>query len=153
MITVIINDLVSERRTAILLDINDFQKIDSQWYEKDKLLVDLAKTNINFKNRTHWFELTPILFRLLIEKNIEKAAKLSTEEQNDKNNPVMVSLVFLLTGLVKSFGILTDSTLDLIRINRISKNEVLYDYTGSMSDFASLKRPEKTPLKVVVDNA
>jgi hypothetical protein len=150
--TVVINDFVSDRRTAILFTHpHDFQQIESYWETEDKLLVGLDQTNESFKGRRRWCDLTPTHFRFLIMENLNKVSALSDNDQADPANPTMASLTFLLTGFIKKLELVTESTLELMKINRLGETEVLYDYSGSINMHLESLRP-KNGLRVIVDN-
>jgi len=154
MTTVILNDFVNDRRTAILFNYpQDFQRVNTFWEKEDELLVALhaLHQNESFRDRKRWCDLTPTHFRFLIMATLTKAASLSDEEQGDHTNVVMASLTFLLTGFIKCLELRTESTLELMRINRLGESEVLYDYAGSINMSLDSLRP-KSGLRVIVDN-
>lgn len=151
MTTVILNDFVGDRRTAILFNYpQDFARIDANWEIEDKLLSALAHHDA-FKNHKRWCDLSPTHFRFLIMSCLNKVAGLTDEEQSDQHNPVMSDLTFLLTGFIKCLESRTESTLELMRINRLGEHEVLYDYAGSINMHLDSLRP-KSGLRVIVDN-
>jgi len=150
--TVVINDFVIDRRIAILFNHpQDFQRVDSYWEIEDKLLVELDESSAVFKDKRRWCDLTPTHFRFLIMQTLNKAAALTEDQKNDPSNQTMVSLTFLLTGFIKALEIRTESTIELMRINRLGENEVIYDYSGSISMHMDSFRP-KNGLRVIVDN-
>jgi hypothetical protein len=150
--TVIINDFVTDRRVAILFNHpQDFQRVDAYWEIEDKLLVELDAANDVFKDRRRWCDLTPTHFRFLIMETLNKMACLTDDEQADQTNPTMASLTFLLTGFIKMLELRTESTLELMRLNRLGDAEVLYDYSGSINMHLDSIRPKKG-LRVIVDN-
>jgi hypothetical protein len=152
MTTVIINDFETDQRIAILFNYpQDFLQINAYWETEDDLLVNLDKANDVFKDRRRWCDLSPTHFRFLIMENMNKMTVLTTEEQADPTNPTMVSLTFLLTGFIKCIEERTESTLELLKVNRLGEGEVLYDYAGSINMHLESLRP-KGGLRVIVDN-
>lgn len=150
MTTVILNDFVSDRRHAILFNPHDFERVDKFWETEDQLLAGL-QDNESFRDRKRWCDLSPTHFRFLIMANLNKVAALTDDEQGDTTNPTMISLTFLLTGFIKCLEMRTESTLELMRINRLGEGEVLYDYAGSINMHLDSLRP-KSGLRVIVDN-
>ena len=151
MTTVIINDFVSDRRVAILFNHpHDFAHAEANWEREDALLVDLQAQE-SFKDRRRWCDLTPTHFRFLVMTNLTKMAALTDAEQADNTNPVMASLTFLLTSFIKCMEDATESSLELMRINRLGDEEILYDYAGSINMHLDSLQPKKG-LRVVVDN-
>jgi len=151
MTTVILNDFASDRRVAILFNYpQDFERIDTNWEIEDKLLVGL-QDNESFRDRKRWCDLSPTHFRFLIMANLNRMAILTDEEQGDHTNSTMASLTFLLTGFIKCLETRTESTLELMRINRLGEGEVLYDYAGSINMHLDSLRP-KSGLRIIVDN-
>jgi hypothetical protein len=151
MTTVILNDFVTDSRTAILFNYpQDFQRVNTFWETEDQLLTNL-QGNEAFKDRTRWCDLSPTHFRFLIMSNLNKVSALNDDERGDPNNIIMASLTFLLTGFIKCLETRTESTLELMRINRLGDHEVLYDYAGSINMSLESLRP-KSGLRVIVDN-
>lgn len=151
MTTVVINDFATDRRVAILFNHpHDFAQVDAYWEREDKLLVDLSSTDA-FKDRRRWCDLTPTHFRFLIMSTMNKVSALTDEEQADNTNETMASLTFLLTAFIKCMEDLTESTIELLRVNRLGEDEILYDYSGSINMHLDNLRP-KNGLRVIVDN-
>lgn len=151
MTTVVINDFETNRNTAILFNKpHDFERADAFWETEDKLLVGLQEQAF-FKDRTRWCDLDPTHFRFLLLDNLNKMAALNDAEQADPSNPVMASLTFLLTSFIKCLEERTESTVEMMKLNRIGENEVLYDYVCSMNMQLDFSRPKKG-LRVIVDN-
>jgi hypothetical protein len=153
MTTVIINDFSTDRRVAILFNHpQDFTRVDAYWEVEDKLLVNLSELNVAFKDRRRWCDLSPTHYRFLIMENLNKVAALSDEDQANDTNPTMVSLTFILTAFIKLLENVTESTIELLRINRLGEHEVLYDYSGSINMHLDSIRPKRDGLRVIVDN-
>lgn len=153
MTTVIINDFSTDRRVAILFNHpQDFARVDAYWETEDKLLVGLSDLNEAFAGRRRWCDLSPTHYRFLIMETLNKMAALSDEEQSDDTNPTMVSLTFVLTAFIKLLENVTESTIELLRLNRLGDHEVLYDYAGSINMHLDSIRPKRDGLRVIVDN-
>lgn len=151
MTTIIINDFVTDRRMEILFNHpQDFEQIDQYWEKEDKLLLEM-QGNEFFKGHTRWCELNPTHFRFLLMATLNKVAVLTDEQQADSADQTMASLTFVITGFIKCMEDRTESTLELMRINRLDENEVLYDYTGSVNMHLETSRRKKG-LRVIVDN-
>ena len=151
MTTVVINDFETNRRLAILFNHpHDFARADAEWEREDKLLIEMQK-HIAFKERTRWCDLDPTHWRFLILEYLNKMAKLNDTEMYDTQNPVMADLTFLLTSFIKCLEERTEGTMELMRLNRVGENEVLYDYSGSVNMQLDFARPKKG-FRVIVDN-
>jgi hypothetical protein len=149
--TVIINDFVTDRRTAILFNHpQDFVQVNAFWEKEEKLLVQLAE-NESFRDRKRLCDLSPTHFRFLIMATLKKVADLAPEQHSDPAHPAMTTLTFLLTGFIKCLEDRTESSLELMRINRLGEDEILYDYAGSINMHLDSLRPKKG-LRVIVDN-
>lgn len=151
MTTVILNDFIGDRRMAILFNYpQDFVRINANWEVEDKLLTSLSN-NEAFKDNKRWCDLSPTHYRFLIMSCLNKVVLLTDEEQADQHHPAMADLTFLLTGFIKCLETRTESTLELMRINRLGEHEILYDYAGSINMHLDSLRP-KSGLRVIVDN-
>jgi hypothetical protein len=149
--TVVINDFVTDRRVVLLFNYpQDFAKIEAHWEREDKLLLALS-ANEAFRDRKRWCDLSPTHFRFLIMNTLNKVSALSEQEQGDADHLVMVSLAFLLSAFIKCLEDCTESNIDLMRINRLGDDEVLYDYAASINMHLDNLRPKKN-LRVIVDN-
>jgi hypothetical protein len=149
--TVIINDFSLDRRTAIMFNHpQDFVQIEANWEREDKLLRDLGGTEA-FQGKTRWCDLTPSHFRFLIMAALTKVADIPETESTQPGNQEMATLTFLLTGFIKCLEDRTESTIDLMRINRLSEDEILYDYAGSINmHFDSFRSKKK--LRVIIEH-
>ena len=152
MTTVVINDLATDQRHVILFNRpDDFQRADAYWDNEHPLLMDLQHTDF-FIGRKRWADLNPQHFRFLLMNNLSKVAALNTEEQDDPENAVMSSLTFLLSALIKCLEQRTESTIELMRLNRLAEHEVLYDFSASVNLHLHDKVPPRKGLRVIVDN-
>lgn len=151
MTTVIINDFATDRRMEILFNHpQDFEQIDENWEKEDKLLLEMQGNDF-FKGHTRWCELNPTHYRFLLMATLNKVAALTDAQQADSSDQTMASLTFVITGFIKCMEDRTESTLELMRINRLEENEVLYDYAGSVNMHLETARRTKG-LRIIVDN-
>ncbi len=149
--TVIINDFSIDRKTAIMFNHpQDFVQVEAVWEKEDKLLRELG-SNESFAGKTRWCDLTPSHFRFLIMATLSKLAMITEAQSMQPGNLEMASLTFLLTAFIKCLEDKTESTIELMRINRLGEDEVLYDYAGSINMHFDTLRPKKK-LRVIVDN-
>jgi hypothetical protein len=150
MACVIINDFVSDRRTEITFNHpQDFQRVDAMWEDEDQLLRELQTTEA-FKGKTRWCDLTPMNYRFLLMNVLNKVSALSDEEQSDPGHEAMSSLTFCLSALLKCLEDRSQSTVELLRVNRLGEQEMLYDFTASVN--MQLERKPTKGFRVVVDN-
>lgn len=152
MTTVVINDLAADQRHVILFNRpHDFQRADAFWENEDPLLLELQHTDF-FIGRKRWTDLDPQHFRFLLMNNLSKVAAVPVEDQLDPGNPAMSSLTFLLSALIKCLERRTQSTIELMRLNRLAEHEVLYDFSASVNLHLDDKKPPRKGLRVIVDN-
>ena len=151
MTTVIINDFESDHRMEILFNHpQDFEQIEANWGNEDKLLVDMQGNDF-FKGHSRWCDLNPTHYRFLLMATLNRVIELTDEQQADPTNQTMATLTFIITGFIKCMEDRTESSLELMRINRLSDNEILYDYAGSVNMHLESYRRKKG-LRVIVDN-
>jgi hypothetical protein len=150
MALVILNDFVIDRRTEIVFNHpQDFQRVEAAWEVDDKFLKSLQHTD-QFAGRVKWCHLDPSHIRFLLMNLLNKAGNLTEEELSNKTNEVMVDLTFTIVALIKCIEDSTESTVELMHIERFGEQEVLYKYLASVNMQLSL-RPKKG-LRVIVDN-
>ena len=82
---------------------------------------------------------------------------LNEDEQMDETNSVVNSLHFLITGLIKCLNINTNSSIELLRIDRITDDNINFIHHGSSC--LQLELPKKklngngnNGIKIIVDN-
>lgn len=151
MTTVVINDLSADQRHVILFNRpDDFQQADAFWETENQLLLDLQHTDF-FIGRKRWCDLDPQHFRFLLMNNLSKVAALPVDHQVP-DNEVMRSLTFLLSALIKCLENRTQSTIELMRLNRLAEREVLYDFSASVNLHLDDNMPPRKGLRVIVDN-
>jgi hypothetical protein len=152
---IFIDDCVNDERYYVTLREVDKNKISENWYNKDKLLVELINTKF-FEGKTTWVELRPIHFKFLIMRNFIHSDQLKSNERLDPENPVIASLYFLIGGLLRSISEHADTNVEFMKIVRISISHINFDFHASLAlelDVkTSTKEVEEIPFKVVVDN-
>jgi hypothetical protein len=151
-----VDDCVNNERYYITLSDIDNRKITDNWNSPDTLLVDLVNTKF-FEGKTTWGELKPIHFKFLIMRNFIHMDRLKAKQRMDTNNPVVASLYFLIGGLLRSISEKADTTVEFMKIIRITPAHINFDFHASLKleldTFTNDDDPmEETALKVVVDN-
>jgi len=152
--TVLLSDYVTNKHYHLVFTTAEFKCIEDNWHKKDKLLVELSDTTV-FRNRTRWCDLEPFHYQVLIIKNITKLDNLTDAEQMDESNEVVKSLHFLISGMIKVLEKYTQTSVELLRIDRISDSNVNFIHQGSISIQLDDKKTEKKKmdsLKIIVDN-
>lgn len=149
-VSIIITDFEIDKRIYINLEQEDFDFIKKVWNTEDKLLVELQDSPI-FENKTKWSDLSPMHYRLMILKNLSLMVALTNEERMDFLNPTIKSLRFLLSALVYSLEMKSESLVELMRITRINDMQVIFDYSANIN-ICFEKQIPNNKLRVVVDN-
>jgi len=149
--TVIVNDFTNNRRSIIILNREHFDKIAEVWHDEDTILIDMQENDF-FAGKTHWFELNPTHFRLMVARNLTMAAELPEVERYDSKNDVIRSLHFLLAALIYCLQQRSECLVELMRIARLSEYEVTYDFSASLNMSIEMMHKPKSGLRVVVDN-
>lgn len=149
MVSILVNDYVSNDNYYLHHTDNDLKKIEDNWYHQDSLLVNLQHTSL-FKNRTRWCDLKPIHFNLLIVRNFVHIDNLKHSQRHDCSHPVLQSLMFLILALAKCLYVNSDSNVEFLKINRIKSDVVNFSYQASIC--LEIIKEEQRELKVVVDN-
>ena len=145
---VIINDFEIGRRILYVLDEKDFIRQKRIWYDTDDLLISM--NNDLFAGKIRWCDLEIKHFHVMIVNMLRILGNLDDDARGDKTNPLVIRLTFFLCGLISLMQNKTDSIIELMKINRISPNDVLYDYSATM-DVKVISSPHSN-LKIVVDN-
>ena len=158
MALAIINDYVTSRRMKLHLDPEDFKMVDDNWGSEDKLLIDLQKIDI-FRNRTRWFDLEPMHYRLMIANNISRAFS-EVEGSLVSSETIVKSLSFLICALIRCIELRADCHIEMIRLVRVDEIDLAVEFQASLAMEEDINGPEEvTPatddgpgLKIVVDN-
>lgn len=147
---VIINDFEIGRRMLYILDETDFENQKNMWGNTDDLLIAMNKYEL-FHGRHRWCDLDIKHFHVMIVNILKIMGSLDDMERGDKTNRVVVRLTFLLCGIVSIIQEKTDSVIEMMKINRITVNDVIYDYNATLEVKISPSSPHSN-LKVIVDN-
>jgi hypothetical protein len=145
---VIISDHVINRRMTLSLDAGDFALQAAQWQKTDALLSAFCDHPF-FAGCDHWDDLTLTHFHVLIINMLKICADHHDTEANNRAHPIVLRLNFLLCSLIDFLQQRSGSIIDLLRVNRVGNNEVLYDYSARLNVIFA---PTKTGLRVVIDN-
>jgi hypothetical protein len=149
MTEVIISDYLAERRMVVNLDANDFKRHKECWTERDALLI-LFKDHPFFHGSERWCDLSMGQFHVLIINMLKICADHQETEVRDPNNPAVRRLTFLLCSLIYLLQGDSHSTIDLLRVSRVGREEVFYDYSARLD--VTINRPQKTGLRIVINN-
>ena len=145
---VVISDYLIERRMAFTLDAADFLAQASRRESSDPLLDTFADHPF-FAGCKRWSDLSQTQFHALIINMIKISADHSDTDVADKAHPTMQRLIFFLCCLVRMIEDRSASVLDLLRVYRVSRDDVVYDYTARLEVAFT---PPRTSLRVVIDN-
>lgn len=148
--TVIVNDYEACRRSVVILDTSDFEFVARMWSTPDRILAELQAHPL-YAGRTRWCDLDPPHFRYMIVLTMVRVAKLEEDARNDAANPVVRSLHFLMTALIACLQARSETNIELIRFNRVSQTEIVYDFSASLNLAADPQKPA-SGLKMVIDN-
>jgi hypothetical protein len=149
MTQVIISDYVVERRMVLMLDASDFKSHAKRWDEPDSLLVAF-KDHPFFGGCERWSDLNIPHFHALIINMLKICADHHDMDVVKPNHPTVQRLSFLICSLINLLQQSTGSIIDLLRVNRVGRDDVLYDYSARLDVVFS---PPKKGLRVVIDNA
>jgi hypothetical protein len=147
---VIINDFEIGRRMLYVLEDADFENKKTIWQDTDDLLQRVQKNEL-FHGKLHWCDLDIKHFHVMIVNMLKIMGSMDDMARGDKKNPLVVRLTFLLCGLVCLIQDKTDSMIEMFKINRITSNDVVYDYNATL-DVKIMPSTPPTNLKVIVDN-
>jgi len=149
--SVIIYDFTIERQTFLVFTDAEFEIVMEMWNRPDRILADL-QSHALFAGRTTWAHLDPMHFRLLLMRNLTLSAALTPEQQADEDNATTRSLHFLLCALIHCIESRSDSSIELLRINRMGETEVTYNYDASINLAVDYPKQPRSTLRVIVDN-
>lgn len=146
---VVISDYVIERRMTLLLDAGDFNVQADRWEEADALLTAF-RDHPFFEGCTRWADLSISHFHALIVNMLKICADHRETEAANRLHPMILRLSFLLCSMINLMQQRTGSVIDLLRVNRVGSDDVLYDYSARLELTLA---PPKIGLRVVIDNA
>lgn len=136
--TVVIRDFVNTSRIVTILDEDDFEIVDLAWRDTDKILVDLLE-NPFFEGKKRWCDLDPKHFLLMIQRTLFRVGNLNDQDRTDSNHKVVKSLHFLLCGIIRCIESRTNSTVEIVKVNRVSENDATIEYSATI-DFSVLTK-------------
>jgi hypothetical protein len=147
---VIISDYIVERRITLLLDASDFNLQAEHWGEADPVLMAF-RNHPFFEGCTTWSDLNTTHFHALIINVLKICANnATTETSTSRSNPMILRLSFLLCSLISLIQSRSGCIIDLLRVNRVGRDDVFYDYNARLDITIT---PPKPGLRVVIDNA
>lgn len=149
MTQVIISDYVVERRMIYLLETADFDAQVVRWEQTDPLLATFSDHPF-FIGCKQWSDLKIMHFHALIINMVKIVASHSDAEIADKMHPSIYRLTFFLCSLISLIQQQTGSTIDLFRVNRVGRDDVVYDYSARLDVIVAVP---KSGLRLVIDNA
>jgi hypothetical protein len=147
---VVINDFHIARRMLYVLDDSDFVMIKARFVDTDDLLIALQK-NAMFEGRTHWCDLEIKHFHVMIVNMLNIIGKQHDTIRINPGTPENTRLTFLLCSLITLLQKQSGSLIELFRINRVSVDDVIYDYSASLNVKIEANHA-RMGLKVVIDN-
>lgn len=147
---VIINDFEISRRMKYVLDDMDFDRQRTLWHDTDELLI-AAQSHDLFKGRTRWSQLEIKHFHIMIVNMLKILSAMNDEARGDKTNAAVMRLAFFLCSLIFLLQEKTGYQIELLRVNRVSPADVVYDFNASL-DVKIEPVISHSGLKVVIDN-
>jgi hypothetical protein len=145
----VVDDFLTGRSWHSHLGDDAFVQVDANWDKGDQLLVELSRTRF-FADCDTWSKLRPIHFKAMILRNFQHADQLS-EEEFVEDHPTVLSLRFLIAGLVRCLRERADADVDMLKIRRVNKDTVNFDLVSSLN-LELTDRAPPTGLQLVVDN-
>jgi hypothetical protein len=149
MTQVIISDYIVQRRMVLILDADDFAAHAKRWHQTDALL-SAFKDHPFFGGCEQWSDLKVTHFHALIINMLKIWSSQPDMDEVKPSHATVQRLNFLICSLINLLQQSTGSIIDLLRINRVGRDDVLYDYCARLDVVFS---PPKTGLRVVIDNA
>lgn len=152
-VTVFLNDYPSKRRFGVGFSAADMARVEETWDEESEQLSSLQSVAA-FTGYLRWNQCRTEHFRVLIARTLVIMESLSDAERSDTENPAVSTLNFLTLGLVKCIEDASQSSIELLRIHRVSAADISYDYTAVM-DMKFGPPPslaDNNPFTIVVDN-
>lgn len=152
-VTVFLNDYPSKRRVSVAFNSVDIERVETTWDEENDQLLGFQSIPA-FTGYRKWSQCRSEHFRVLIARTLVIMEGLSDTDRADTAHPAVSTLNFLTLGLVKCLEDASQSTIELMRIHRISATDIGYDYTAVM-DMKFAPPPslaDSNPFTIVVDN-
>ena len=123
----------------------DFQIQQNQMTDTDELLTSVQNHDL-FAGKTRWCDLEIKHFHIMIVNILRMLGKTDDTVRANDANPLVVRLTFFLCAFIKLLQENSGSSIDLLRVNRVSDDDVVYDYTATLDVKIA---PIKSGLKVV----
>ena len=136
---VIIYDFEIARRMVYVLDDDDFVLQERRWDQTDPLLATM-QSNPFFAGKTRWCDLDVIHFHVLILNILKILATLRDSQRSEKHHPAVLRLTFFICGLVSLLQQRSQSLIELLRIKRLARDDLIYDYSATL-DVTTLPSP------------
>lgn len=146
---VAINDYKIGCRMVYVLEDYDFNIQRHVWNNTDELLMAL-QGNALFAGRTHWVDLELQHFHVMIVNILRLMSGLTDADRGNRSHGLVKRLTFLLCGFICVLQDQSESTVELLRVNRVSDTDVLYDFNATLEVNVTTPIP-KLGLKLVVD--
>jgi hypothetical protein len=146
---VIISDYVAERRLIFVLDQHDFAAQRQRWQQPDDVLT-MCTGHPFFAGCTDWATLEIKHFHALIVNVVSLCGEQTAQAINERTHPLVARLLFLLCSLISVLESRTGSTIDVLRLNRVRADDVLYEYSARLD--VLMAPPPHSTLRVVIDN-
>lgn len=132
----------------MVLDATDFRIQADRWGEADPLLTAFREHPF-FEGCHRWADLNISHFHALIVNMLKICADHQEADAANRSHPMILRLSFLLCSLISLLQQRTDSVIDLLRVSRVGRDDVLYDYSARLDVVFTIP---KTGLRVVIDN-
>ncbi len=145
---VVVNDYEIGQRMFYILGPLDFNNQESSWNDNDPVL-DILQNNEAFRGRTKWSDLDLEHFHLMIINMLKILATMDDAVRSNKDSAPVGRLAFFFCSLIRMLEERTGSHIELLHVNRVSSDDVVYDYTATLDMPFSIKSSPK--LKVMSD--
>lgn len=150
-VAIYLNDFVSSRVQTMFFSEEDFKKLDRHWDSVDQRLVSYQEVPA-FKGFTKYSELSSEHLRVLIDFTMSYYSDLTDTECADETHPVTQMLTLTLLALVKAVSTDTKGNVEYMKVNRISKNNTLFDISLSLDlSFSKPVGKKDTSFTVIVN--
>lgn len=128
-----INDFINGRRLEVFITSENREGVDLVWKNQDDVLIDLLidlQDTEYFNGLTRWCELTPMHFKRMIDQNL---LYMTEKNEIDLDDIYGQTLIFLVTGLIRCLEERGDCTIELVRIDRVIKDEIVISFSALMA--------------------
>jgi hypothetical protein len=152
-VTVFVNDYPAKRRMGIAFNESDYEKVEELWDQEDQRLLALQGIPA-FSGYKKWNQCRSEHFRVLIVRTMLLMGDMTDAERMDTDHPVMSMFNFLLLCLVRCLENATQSTVEVLHVNRLNNTDIAFDFSAVM-DLKFAQPPPfegDNPFKIIVDN-